>query len=104
MSFRVLCLLNSARGRLVAARGGAVAGHSGLYRAVNPNAVEAVATHLLAAGNSLEHFPYRGRRVAGTGMPELIANYRYIIRCRAVRERVVHILRIRHSSRRPTIP
>jgi addiction module RelE/StbE family toxin len=70
----------------------------------NPQAAEAVAVHLLSAGNSLEHFPHRGRPVPGTNMRELVANYRYVIRYRVTRDGTVRILRVRHSSRRPTTP
>ena len=70
----------------------------------NPKAAEAVAIHLLAAGNSLEHFPHRGRPVAGTSMRELVANYRCVICYRVTRDGAVRILRVRHSSRRPTNP
>ncbi len=70
----------------------------------NPKAAEAVAIHLLSAGNSLEHFPHRGRPVVGTNMRELMANYRYIIRYRLTRDGTVRILRVRHSLRRPTDP
>jgi plasmid stabilization system protein ParE len=65
----------------------------------NPQAAEAVAVHLLSAGNGLEHFPHRGRPV--TSMRELVANYRTIIRYRVARDGTV---RIRNSSRRPTKP
>lgn len=71
---------------------------------LNPRAAETVAAHLLSAGNSLEHFPHRGRQVLRTGMRELVADYRYIIRYRVTRDGMVRILRIRHSSRRPTNP
>jgi len=70
----------------------------------NPKAAQAVAAHLLSAGNSLEHFPHRGRLVPGTTMRELVANYRYVIRYRVARDGTVRILRVRHSSRRPTHP
>jgi len=70
----------------------------------NPRAADAVATHLLAAGSSLEHFPHRGRAVPRTTMRELVTSYRYIIRYRVARDGTVRILRIRHTSRRPTDP
>jgi plasmid stabilization system protein ParE len=70
----------------------------------NPNAASIVASRLLAAGNSLEHFPHRGRAVAGTRMRELVNDYRHIIRYRVTREGTVRVLRIRHTSRRPTTP
>ena len=70
----------------------------------NPTAADTVATHLLMAGNSLEHFPHRGRAVPRTNMRELVTNYRYVIRYRVTRDATVRILRIRHTSRRPTNP
>ncbi len=70
----------------------------------NPTGATTVATHLLAAGNSLEHFPHRGRAVPRANMRELVTSYRYIIRCRVTRDGTVRILRIRHTSRRPTNP
>ena len=70
----------------------------------NPKAAADVAARLLEAGNSLETFPHRGRPVPGTAMRELvIARYPYIIRYRVVGE-TVRILRIRHTSQRPTNP
>ena len=70
----------------------------------NPNAANVVASHLFAARNSLEHFPHRGRIVVGTGMRELVTDYRYIVHYRVTRAGTVRILRIRHTSRRPTTP
>jgi plasmid stabilization system protein ParE len=70
----------------------------------NPRAAETLATHLLMAGNSLEHFPHRGRAVPRANMRELVTSYRYIIRYRVTRDGTVRILRIRHTSRRPTNP
>ena len=70
----------------------------------NPKAAVDVAESLIAAGNSLESFPHRGRMVPGTTMRELvIASYPYVIRYRIVRD-TVRILRVRHASRRPTRP
>jgi plasmid stabilization system protein ParE len=37
-------------------------------------------------------------------MRELITDYPYIIRYRIVRDEEVRILRVRHTSRRPTDP
>jgi toxin ParE1/3/4 len=70
----------------------------------NPKAAADVAAHLLDAGNSLENFPHRGRRVPGTDMREFVTNYSYIIRYRVARAGTVHILRLRHTARRPTRP
>lgn len=67
----------------------------------NPEAAERLAARLLAAGNSLRNFPHRGRQVPGTGMRELVTVPPYIIRYEVMRNEV-HVLRIRHSSRRPT--
>ena len=69
----------------------------------NPRAAGEVAAHLLDVGNSLENLPHRGRPVPGTDMRELVTNYPYIIRYRLVGN-TVRILRIRHTSRRPTNP
>ncbi len=70
----------------------------------NPKAAGEVAAALIAAGSSLGNFPHRGRPVPGTAMRELmIASYPYIIRYRIVRDSV-RILRVRHTSRRPTNP
>ena len=70
----------------------------------NPRAAADLAAHLLAAGNSLQKFPHRGRPVAGTEMRELMMDYPYIIRYRVTRNGIVRILRVRHTSRRPTRP
>ncbi len=69
----------------------------------NPRAATHVAQGLRAAGDSLEHFPDRGRRVPGTTMRELVTSHPYIIRYRIVGDTVV-ILRVRHTSRRPMRP
>jgi addiction module RelE/StbE family toxin len=70
----------------------------------NPMAAREVAAALIEAGNSLTHFPHRGRAVPGTAMRELvIAAYPYIIRYRIVRD-TVRILRVRHTSRQPMVP
>ena len=67
----------------------------------NPRAAADLSAHLLAAGNNLQNFPHRGRLVPGTEMRELTTDYPYIIRYRIARD-VVRILRVRHTSRRPT--
>jgi len=71
--------------------------------AFNPRAAMHVAETLRDEANSLINFPHRGRSVRGTGMRELVATYPYIIRYRVVGDTVT-ILRIRHTSRRPTNP
>ena len=55
----------------------------------NPHAAEKVAAHLLRAGDSLEHFPHRGRPVPRTEMRELVTDYPYIIRYRVTRDGTV---------------
>jgi toxin ParE1/3/4 len=69
----------------------------------NPRAAARVAGELRAAGDSLEHFPRRGRRVAGTVMRELVTSLDYVIRYQ-IHGDVVEILRVRHTARRPTTP
>ena len=69
----------------------------------NPRAAREVAASLKALGDSLNHFPHRGRPVRGTGMRELISTYPYIIRY-AIDGDTVIVLRVRHTSRRPTNP
>ena len=70
----------------------------------NPRAAGEVAAHLLSVGNGLENFPHRGRPVLGTEMREVVTNYPCVIRYRLTRDGVVRILRVRHTSRRPTSP
>jgi len=70
----------------------------------NSAAAVQLAEGLLAAGDSLANFPHRGRRVLNTDMRELITDYPYIIRYRILRDEEVRILRVRHTSRRPTDP
>jgi toxin ParE1/3/4 len=69
----------------------------------NPRAAIELAEGLLAAGDSLEKFPHRGRPAPGTDTRELVTAYPYIIRYRIIRNEV-RILRVRHTSRRPTNP
>jgi toxin ParE1/3/4 len=64
----------------------------------NPAAANALADALLAAGDSLQNFPYRGRPIPGTDMRDLVTAYPYIIRYRMVRD-AVHVLRVRHTAR-----
>jgi toxin ParE1/3/4 len=67
----------------------------------NPHAAAHVAINLRDVGNGLANFPHRGRPVPGTGMRETMTAYPYIIRYRIAAD-AVFILRIRHTSRRPT--
>jgi toxin ParE1/3/4 len=68
----------------------------------NPRAARDLADGLMAAGDSLVNFPYRGRPVAGTGTRELVTVYPYIMRYRI--GDTVRTLRVRHAARRPTNP
>jgi toxin ParE1/3/4 len=68
---------------------------------INPAAAARVAESLYTAGDNLVRFPNRGRPVLGTGMRELITDFSYIIRYQVVGD-VVEIVRVRHTSRRPT--
>ena len=70
---------------------------------LNPDAAAELAASLLAAGDSLESFPYRGRKVPDTAMRELVVVHPYALRYR-IEGGVVEILRVRHASRRPTDP
>jgi len=72
--------------------------------AFNPKAARELAEALIVAGDSLAHFPHRGRRVGNTDKRELVTAYPYIIRYRIVRDEQVRILRVRHMARRPTKP
>jgi len=67
----------------------------------NPQAARLMADALLSAGDSLVHFPHRGRPVANSTMRELVSVPPYIIRYRIARDEVM-ILRIRHGARRPS--
>jgi toxin ParE1/3/4 len=69
----------------------------------NPRAAVHLAESLLAAGDSLENFPHRGRPVRGTSLRELVTVSPYIIRYRVTSDTVI-ILRVRHTARRPTRP
>jgi toxin ParE1/3/4 len=69
----------------------------------NPRAAMYVAETLRDEGNGLVIVPHRGRPVPGTKMRELVTSYPYIIRYRVDGDTVV-ILRVRHTSRRPTNP
>jgi len=72
-------------------------------RDFNPRAAEQVAASLIEAGDSLENFPHRGRLVPNTNLRELVTTYPYVIRYRIGRDEV-RILRVRHTSRKPTNP
>ncbi|MSP00790.1 MAG: type II toxin-antitoxin system RelE/ParE family toxin [Acetobacteraceae bacterium] len=69
----------------------------------NPIAAGELAKGLMAAGNGLVIFPHRGRPVPATDKREAVMAYPYIIRYRGVGG-TVRILRVRHTSRRPTNP
>jgi toxin ParE1/3/4 len=69
----------------------------------NPRAAAKVADGLIAAGDGLANFAHRGRVVPKTEIRELVTTYPYIIRYRIARDEV-RILRVRHTSRRPTTP
>jgi plasmid stabilization system protein ParE len=70
---------------------------------INPRAAQHLAQSLFATADSLVNFPHRGRLVPKTDMRELVSVHPYIIRYRIDGDTVV-ILRVRHSSRRPTAP
>ncbi|HXC12914.1 MAG TPA: type II toxin-antitoxin system RelE/ParE family toxin [Stellaceae bacterium] len=77
-----------------------------MYRYIaqfNPRAAADMVREILAAGDSLESFPYRGRAVPGTQLRETALAYPYIIRYRIAADHV-RILRVRHGARRPTRP
>jgi len=69
----------------------------------NPRAAMHLAETLFAAGDGLVQFPHRGRAVPKADMRELVTAYPYLIRYR-IAGNVVVILRVRHTSRRPTNP
>jgi toxin ParE1/3/4 len=75
----------------------------GYIEQFNPKAANDLAAALIATGNSLQHFPHRGRVVPKTDNRELVSVHPYIIRYRVVGD-TVRILRVRHTSRRPTTP
>lgn len=64
----------------------------------DPDAAERIADELYRVGESLAHFPQRGRPSAG-GTREMVSAQPYILRYRVVHDLVV-ILRIRHQRRR----
>ena len=56
-----------------------------IYRYIaqfNPRAAQNLVKEILAAGDALEHFPYRGRLVLSTQLREIALPYPYIIRYR----------------------
>jgi toxin ParE1/3/4 len=69
----------------------------------NPRAAQELADASFEAGSNLANFPHRGRIVPGTDRRELVTAYPYVIRYRIVGN-TVRILRVRHTSRRPTNP
>jgi toxin ParE1/3/4 len=77
-----------------------------IYRTIarfNPRAAEHMVMEILAAGDSLESFPYRSRALPGTQLRETVLAYPYIIRYRIAADHV-RILRVRHGAPRPTRP
>jgi plasmid stabilization system protein ParE len=68
----------------------------------NPRAASDLVEALLKTGDGLRNFPYRGRPV-GDNLRELTTVHPYIIRYEIAGDEVT-ILRVRHSSRRPTNP
>jgi toxin ParE1/3/4 len=69
----------------------------------NPRAAAHVAANLREVGDRLVNFPHRGRAIPGTSLRDVMTAYPYIIRYRISGDTVI-ILRIRHTSRRPTNP
>ncbi|MCB8878917.1 type II toxin-antitoxin system RelE/ParE family toxin [Acidisoma cellulosilytica] len=69
----------------------------------NPYAAQHLAEGLLRTGETLSHFPHRGRPVTGTALREIVVTHPYILRYRVQSDEVV-ILRVRHASRKPTTP
>ena len=65
----------------------------------NRRAAEDLVHELVAAGDSLETFPQRGRPVPGTSLREWGLVYPYIIRYRIAGD-LVRISRVRHGMRR----
>jgi toxin ParE1/3/4 len=65
----------------------------------HPYAAREMAARILAAGDSLTNFPYRGRAVPNSDLREMTLVRPYIIRYRIERD-YVYILRVRHSARR----
>ena len=65
----------------------------------NRRAAEDLARELVAAGDSLETFPQRGRPIPGTDLCEWPLVYPYIIRYRIAGD-LVRVLRVRHGMRR----
>ena len=82
-------------------------GHVAAIRAYvgqfNPGAARNVADGLRRAAQGLAVFPHRGRLVPGTAFREMVTSYPYVIRYLVDGDTVV-ILRVRHTSRRPTTP
>ncbi len=67
----------------------------------NPHAAAEVFAALIETGDGLVDFPRRGRPIREGDLREVMTAYPYIIRCRVSGE-TVRILRVRHTSRRPT--
>lgn len=67
--------------------------------AERPNAAARLANRLMTAGDGLDLFPLRGRRIGG-GRRELTTVPPYLVRYRVTGE-LVEILQIRHGARDP---
>jgi plasmid stabilization system protein ParE len=65
----------------------------------DPDAADRIGSRLLGLGESLAHFPHRGRR-SSDGQREMTNVPPYILRYQ-VEDDLVTILRIRHGARRP---
>lgn len=64
----------------------------------NPAAASRVAIQLVAAADSLEHLPERGRPGLEPGTRELVSLWPYIM-VYQIDPEIVHILSIRHGAR-----
>lgn len=65
----------------------------------NPQAAVNMVREILAAGDNLATFPYRGRAVSGTHqLRETPLAYPYVIRYRIAHDHV-RVLRVRHGMR-----
>jgi addiction module toxin, RelE/StbE family len=72
-----------------------------IYRYIaqfNPQAASNMVREILAAGDNLATFPYRGRAVPGTQLRETPLAHPYVIRYRIAHDHV-RVLRVRHGMR-----